>query len=160
VLCGSCSQPGRVWGGRVRAQPDGRVTLPAPMTRKPAETAPLILLVDDVEDNLDVYAQFFAHNGWRTATASSGQDALTQAAGLRPDVIVLDLGMPGMDGVEVARRLKADPVTRSTSVIVLTGHLLDNARRRALEAGADEFLTKPCLPADLTSVIKRHLPRK
>jgi CheY-like chemotaxis protein len=130
------------------------------MPGKPAETAPLILLVDDVEDNLDVYGQFFAHNGWRTATASSGKEALARAAGLRPDVIVLDLGMPGMDGVEVARRLKADPVTRTTRIIVLTGHVLDNARRRALEAGADEFCTKPCLPADLAAAVKRHLPRK
>ena len=130
------------------------------MPPKPTETAPLILLVDDVEDSLDVYAQFFAHKGWRTATASSGQDALTQAAGLRPDVIVLDLGMPGMDGVEVARRLKADAVTRTARIIVLTGHVLDNARRRAIEVGADEFLTKPCLPAALTAAVKRQLPRK
>ncbi len=75
-------------------------------------------------------------------------------------MIVLDLGMPGMDGVEVARRLKADPVTRTTRIIVLTGHVLDNARRRALGAGADEFCTKPCLPADLAAAVKRHLPRK
>jgi CheY-like chemotaxis protein len=128
--------------------------------KAPTLNAPLILLVDDVEDNLDVYTQFFAHNGWRTATASSGQVALTQAAGLHPDVIVLDLGMPGMDGWEVARRLKADPVTRSIDIIALTGHALDDSRRRAVEAGVDEYLTKPCLPADLAAAVKRHLPRK
>jgi CheY-like chemotaxis protein len=131
------------------------------MPRKPAPgPTPLVLLVDDVEDNLDVYRQFFVHNGWRTATASSGQDALTQAAGLRPDIVVLDLGMPGMDGWEVARRLKADPVTHTIRIIALTGHALDDSQRRAVEAGVDEYLTKPYLPADLLAAVKRHLPPK
>ena len=60
--------------------------------KKPSPSDPLILLVDDVADNIDVYTQFFLHRGWRTATASNGQEGLTSAAGLRPDVIVLDLG--------------------------------------------------------------------
>ena len=89
-----------------------RSTRPVPK-KKPSPSDPLILLVDDVADNIDVYTQFFLHRGWRTATASNGPEGLTSAAGLRPDVIVLDLGMPGMDGWEVARRLKADAVTRS-----------------------------------------------
>jgi CheY-like chemotaxis protein len=131
------------------------------MPRKPVPaTAPLILLVDDVEDNLDVYTQFFVHNGWRTATAATGGEALVQAAALRPSVIVLDLGMPGMDGWEVARCLKADPVTRDIHIIALTGHALDDSRRRALEAGVDEYLTKPCLPRDLAAKVTRHLSRK
>jgi CheY-like chemotaxis protein len=120
------------------------------MPRKPVSSAdPLILLVDDVADNLDAYAQFFTHNGWRTATASTGQDGLTKAASLLPDVIVLDLGMPGMDGWEVARRLKGNTVTQAIPIIALTGHVLGDARRRAHDAGVDEYLTKPCLPADL-----------
>jgi CheY-like chemotaxis protein len=122
--------------------------------------SPLILLVDDVFDNLDVYSQFFTHKGWRTTTASTGQDALTQAAALRPDVIVLDLGMPGMDGWEVARRLKADVLTRSIHIIALTGHALDDSRRRAMDAGVDEYLTKPCLPTDLLAAATRHLPNR
>jgi two-component system, cell cycle response regulator DivK len=126
--------------------------------RKPSSSDPLILLVDDVADNIEVYAQFFLHRGWRTATASDGQESLTSAAGLRPDVIVLDLGMPGMDGWEVARRLKADAITRSIPILALTGHVLGDSRRRALEAGVEEFLTKPCLPQDLAEAIKRHLP--
>lgn len=131
------------------------------MPRKPPPgPLPLVLLVDDVEDNLDVYRQFFVHKGWRTATASSGQDALTQAAAIRPDVVVLDLGMPGMDGWEVARRLKSDPVTRAIHVIALTGHALDDSRLRALEAGVDEYLTKPCLPADLATAVTKRLSRR
>ena len=126
--------------------------------RKPSSSDPLILLVDDVADNIDVYTQFFLHRGWRTATASNGQEGLISAAGLRPDVIVLDLGMPGMDGWEVARRLKADAGTRSIPILALTGHVLGDSERRAREAGVEDFLTKPCLPQDLAEAIKRHLP--
>jgi CheY-like chemotaxis protein len=75
-------------------------------------------------------------------------------------VVVLDLGMPGMDGWEVARRLRADPVTAAVPIIALTGHVLDDSRRRALDAGVNEYLTKPCLPADLVAAVKRHLPRR
>ena len=126
--------------------------------KKPSNSGPLILLVDDVADNIDVYTQFLLHLGWRTATASNGPEGLTSAAGLRPDVIVLDLGMPGMDGWEVARRLKADAVTRSIPIIALTGHVLGDSRRRAREAGVAEFLAKPCLPQDLAEAIKKLLP--
>ena len=63
-----------------------------------------------------------------------------------------------MDGWEVARRLKADAVTRAIPILALTGHVLGDSRRRALEAGVAEFLTKPCLPQDLAEAIKRHLP--
>jgi two-component system, cell cycle response regulator DivK len=128
--------------------------------RKPSLKDPLILLVDDVEDNLDVYSQFFIHNGWRTMTAADGPDGLRKAAASRPDVIVLDLGMPGMDGWEVARRLKADPATRSIPVIALTGHVMGDSRRRARDAGVIEYLTKPCLPQDLAEAVRRQLPRK
>jgi CheY-like chemotaxis protein len=120
--------------------------------------APLILLVDDVDDNRDLYSQFFHHHGWRTASATNGVDAIAQAANLQPDLIVLDLGLPGMDGWEVAGRLKADPVTRSIPIVALTGHALDDSRRRALEVGVDEYCTKPCLPAALMEVVKRLLP--
>jgi CheY-like chemotaxis protein len=75
-------------------------------------------------------------------------------------VIVLDLGMPGMDGWEVARRLKADAVTRSIPIIALTGHVLGDSRRRAREAGVEDFLAKPCLPQDLAEAIKRLLPQR
>jgi two-component system, cell cycle response regulator DivK len=119
--------------------------------------APLVLVIDDAEDNREVYVQFFEFQGWRTATASDGEDGLDKASALAPTVIVLDLSLPLMDGWEVARRLKANGKTRSIPVIALTGHALDDSRRKAIAAGVDEYLTKPCLPADLAAVIKRHL---
>jgi two-component system, cell cycle response regulator DivK len=118
---------------------------------------PLVLVIDDAEDNREVYVQFFEFQGWRTATASDGEDGLDKASALAPTVIVLDLSLPLMDGWEVARRLKANGKTRSIPVIALTGHALDDSRRKAIAAGVDEYLTKPCLPADLAAVIRRHL---
>jgi CheY-like chemotaxis protein len=120
-------------------------------------SAPLVLVIDDAEDNREVYVQFFEFQGWRTATASDGEDGLGKASVLAPSVIVLDLSLPVMDGWEVARRLKANGKTRTIPVIALTGHALDDSRRKAMAAGVDEYLTKPCLPADLAAVIRRHL---
>jgi CheY-like chemotaxis protein len=127
------------------------------MPTKGSASAPLVLVIDDAEDNREVYVQFFEFQGWRTATASDGEDGLDKASALKPSVIVLDLSLPVMDGWEVARRLKAKGATRSIPVIALTGHALDDSRRKAMAAGVDEYLTKPCLPADLAAVIRRHL---
>ena len=126
-------------------------------TKKPTASAPLVLVIDDAEDNREVYVQFFEFQGWRTATASDGRDGLEKAAALKPDVIVLDLSLPIMDGWEVARRLKSNQATKAIPVLALTGHALDGSRKKALAAGVDEYLTKPCLPADLAATIRRHL---
>jgi two-component system, cell cycle response regulator DivK len=119
----------------------------------------LVLLIDDNDDNREVYAQYLQFHGWRVAMAADGLDGLTQAAGLKPDVVVLDLSLPKLDGWEVARRLRADPVTREIRVLALTGHTLDASRQRALEAGVDEYLVKPCLPETLLAGIQRLLKR-
>jgi two-component system cell cycle response regulator DivK len=116
-----------------------------------------VLVIDDSEDNREVYAQFLTHVGWRVAIAVDGVEGLAQAHALKPDAIVLDLGMPKMDGWEVAKRLKADNVTRRIPILALTGHALDQSKQRALAAGVDDYLVKPCLPADLIAAIRRHL---
>jgi CheY-like chemotaxis protein len=118
---------------------------------------PLVLVIDDVEDNRDVYEQFLKHAGWRVATAVDGEDGLAKAAQLGPDVVILDMGLPKMDGWEVAKRLKSGPSTSGIPIIALTGHVSKEARQRALTAGVDDFIAKPCLPADLVSAIQRHL---
>ena len=123
----------------------------------PRLDAPLILVIDDVEDNRDVYEQFLLHEGWRVVTASDGETGLEKAAALRPDVVILDLGLPRMDGWEVANRLKSQPGTSGIPVVALTGHVTRESRQRALTAGVDEFCGKPCLPADLVATIRRHL---
>lgn len=115
----------------------------------------LVLIVDDVPDNRELYVQYLTYFGYRAAEAGDGQDALEKAAGLKPDVVVMDLSLPGMDGWEATRRLKANPATRHIPVIALTGHALSGSDEHALAAGCDAFLTKPCDPADLAAAIDR-----
>jgi CheY-like chemotaxis protein len=120
--------------------------------------APLVLIVDDFEDNREMYAQYLRFHGYEIAEADNGQEALKQAAALRPDVIVMDLSLPGMDGWEATRRLKQEPLTRDIPVIALTGHALTGSEHTAREAGCDRFLTKPCAPAVLGQEIRKMLP--
>ncbi|MET0553237.1 MAG: response regulator [Vicinamibacteria bacterium] len=120
--------------------------------------APLVLIVDDFEDNREMYAQYLRFHGYEIAEADNGQEALKQAAALRPDVIVMDLSLPGMDGWEATRRLKQEPLTRDIPVIALTGHALTGSEHTAREAGCDRFLTKPCAPAVLGQEIRKVLP--
>jgi CheY-like chemotaxis protein len=122
--------------------------------------APLILLVDDFPDNREMYAQFLKFSGMRVAEASNGHEALDQAFRLRPDLIVMDLSLPAMDGWEATRRLKSDARTKDIPVVALTGHALEGYSKGAMEAGCDGFITKPCLPADLLDEIKTMLDRK
>ncbi len=127
------------------------------MPEQAPDSAPLVLVIDDVEDNRDVYEQFLRHEGWRVAAAADGEDGLAMATALKPNVIVLDMGLPRMDGWEVAHRLKSAPGTSAIPVLALTGHVTREARQRALTAGVDEFMAKPCLPSDLVAAIRRHL---
>jgi len=112
-----------------------------------------VLIVDDVEDNRRIYTMFLTAAGFHVRTAADGHEALARVHALRPDVVVMDFAIPGIDGWQVTRRLKRDSRTRSIPVIALTGHVLAGAEREARRAGCDMFLTKPCLPEDL----QRHI---
>ncbi len=118
---------------------------------------PLILIVDDFEDNRAMYAQFLTFSGFRVAEAANGKEALETAARLLPDLVVMDLSLPVMDGWEATRRLKSDERTRGIPVLALTGHALGRHSQGAREAGCDGFVTKPCLPEDLVAEIRRLL---
>jgi two-component system cell cycle response regulator DivK len=122
-----------------------------------AEPATLVLLVDDYPDNRDIYVQFLTYAGLRVEEAENGHQALDKAFALRPDVIVMDLSLPGLDGWEATRRLKQDPRTRDIPVIALTGHALAGHSKVALDAGCDLFITKPCLPERLLDEIRAIL---
>ena len=117
----------------------------------------LILVVDDFEDNREIYAQFLRFSGYRVAEAVDGLDALAKAADLRPDLIVMDLSLPRLDGWEATRQLKNDPVTRAIPVVALSGHALGGLEDRVRVSGCDSFVTKPCIPADLEAEIRRVL---
>ncbi len=133
---------------RSRAEPaDGRAR----------GSAPLVLLVDDFVDNREMYALYLAYVDFRVSEASNGAEALAKAFEERPDVIVMDLSLPVMDGWEATRRLKADDRTRTVPVIALTSHALEGFSRGAWEAGCDAFVTKPCLPERLAAEIRKVL---
>ena len=118
---------------------------------------PLILVVDDYEDNRDMYSQYLQFAGLRVAEAANGKEALSKTAELMPDLIVMDLSLPGVDGWQATRMIKQDPKTRDILVLALTGHALEGASQGAKDAGCDAFLTKPCLPEDLHQEIQRML---
>ena len=119
--------------------------------------APLILIVDDYEDNRDMYSQYLQFAGMRVAEAANGKEALSKTTELMPDLIVMDLSLPGVDGWQATRIIKKDPKTRDILVLALTGHALEGASQGARDAGCDAFLTKPCLPEDLHREIERML---
>ena len=121
------------------------------------EQGPLILVVDDYEDAREMYAEYLRFCGFRVAEARNGNEALEQAFTLMPDLILMDLSLPGMDGWEATRQLKADERTRSIPVVALTGHALAGASEGAKKAGCDSFVTKPCLPDDLVVEVRRML---
>ncbi len=121
------------------------------------EQAPLILVVDDYQDAREMYAEYLQFSGFRVAEARNGNEAVEQAIALRPDLVLMDLSLPGMDGWEATRVLKADPRTRHIPVVALTGHALAGSSEGARRAGCDAFVTKPCLPDDLVVEVRRML---
>ena len=124
-------------------------------TAAPADE-PFVLLVDDFQDNREMYAEYLSFCGFRVAEASNGHEALEKAFSLLPDVILMDLSLPGIDGWEATRRLKSDERTRRIPVVALTGHALAGHSKSAREAGCDAFITKPYAPAELREMLNRY----
>ena len=121
------------------------------------ERSALILVVDDYQDAREMYAEYLQYSGFRVAEARNGNEAVAQARSLKPDLILMDLSLPGMDGWEATRVLKADEETRHIPIVALTGHALAGASEGARKAGCDSFVTKPCLPDDLVVEVRRML---
>jgi len=114
------------------------------------ENPPLVLLVEDDRDTREMYSEFLSYSGMRVTEASSGTRALDSVRAERPDVIVTDIAMPGMDGIELSRKLRASEPTRDVPIIAVTGSMSTGAR----EAGANIVLEKPCSPDELLHVIE------
>jgi len=104
---------------------------------------PKILLVEDNELNRDMLSRRLIRRGYEVVMAGDGAEALAGAARERPDLILMDMSLPILDGWEATRRLKADAALRTIPVIALTAHAMSGDREKALEAGCDEFDTKP-----------------
>ena len=104
---------------------------------------PRILAVDDVPENLEIVQVRLEAEGYEVITATDGDEALARARDSEPDLILLDLSVPYLDGFEIIKALRSDPATRNIPVIVLTGHGDDETYTRARELGAAQLLTKP-----------------
>jgi CheY-like chemotaxis protein len=107
-----------------------------------------------------MYAEYLKFSGFRVAEARNGLEAIERAQALLPDIILMDLALPRMDGWEATRRLKTDPATQHILVVALTGHALAGHAEGARQAGCDAFVTKPCLPDALVTEINRVLERR
>jgi CheY-like chemotaxis protein len=121
---------------------------------------PLVLVVEDYQDAREMYAAYLQFSGFEVAEASNGIEAIEKTVALLPDIVLMDLALPRMDGWEATRRLKNDERTRHIPIVALTGHALAGHAEGAREAGCDAFVTKPCLPDALVAEITRLLDQR
>lgn len=134
----------------------GRAVLPlceGTLAEEPkALKMPRILLVEDNENNRDMLSRRLQRKGYEVLLAEDGRQALEVAEAEKPDLVLMDMSLPEIDGWEATRRLKANPVTAGTPVIALTAHAMSGDREKALEAGCDDYDTKP---VDLPSLLAK-----
>ena len=154
-------------GKRHDTRPRGRMVRPSARPRRAAKSHErprarahgLVLIVDDTADTREMYSQYLTSRGFTVLTARDGAFGVDMARRRRPDVIVMDLAMPNVDGITATQRLKGDMATCRMPILILTGYPMQAIDRGALEAGADVFLTKPCLPEDLEEHVQRLIER-
>jgi two-component system, cell cycle response regulator DivK len=120
----------------------------------PAEA---VLIVDDNPANLKLARVLLEGEGYEVRTAADGQEALAAVSSFRPRLILMDLQLPGLDGLEVTRRLKSDPRTREILVVALTAYAMKGDEEKALQAGCDGYVPKPIDTRSLPAVIARIL---
>ncbi|MDT3686093.1 MAG: response regulator [Pseudorhodoplanes sp.] len=119
---------------------------------------PKILLVEDNEMNRDMLSRRLLRNGFDVIMAVNGQEGIDLAASQTPDLILMDMSLPVLDGWDATRQLKANPATAGIPVIALTAHAMESDREKALAAGCDDFDTKPIELPRLLGKMKALLP--
>jgi len=117
-----------------------------------------ILVVEDQEDNMQILRDLLASAGYELIEAVNGEEALTAVVKQPPDLILMDIQIPIIDGYEATRRIKADPKTRSIPILAVTSHALDGGEEKARLAGCDDFVAKPYSPRQLLAKIRQYLP--
>jgi two-component system cell cycle response regulator DivK len=117
-----------------------------------------ILVVEDQEDNRQIIRDLLSATDYEIIEAESGEEALAAVAKQRPDLILMDIQLPGMDGYEATRRIKADPALRSITFIAVTSYALSGEEQKARAAGCDEYVPKPYSPRQLLAKIRQYLP--
>lgn len=119
-----------------------------------------ILYVEDDDDNIYVVKNRFTRAGYTVLVATDGEQGVAMAAAEKPDLILMDLRLPVLDGWEATRRIKAQPETRHIPIIVLTAHAMSGDREKALAAGCNDFHTKPVEMPRLLEKVRALLPKK
>jgi len=119
--------------------------------------SPCILLVEDQEDNMQILRDVLVNANFQIVEAENGEQALAAVAKQRPDLILMDIQLPVMDGYEATRRIKADPALRSIPIIAVTSYALGGDEERARAAGCDDFVAKPFSPRQLLAKVRQYL---
>ena len=132
--------------------------LSAPYTN--GTTMPRILLAEDNQANIDVMLDYLDARGFAVTVARDGFEAIRAITAAQPDLVLMDIQMPGMDGIEATRRIRAEPSLRGLPIIALTALAMPGDRERCLQAGADEYLTKPVDLRALNTLIQSLLQRR
>jgi CheY-like chemotaxis protein len=130
------------------------------MTGLPSERPPTVLIVEDNEDNRIVYSTMLRHFGFAVDEAENGAEGILKARSNLPDLILMDIAIPLVDGWEAVRRLKKDPSTAHIPIVALTAHAMPADRERAIQVGCDGYLAKPCEPRAVVEEVKRILASK
>jgi DNA-binding response OmpR family regulator len=130
------------------------------MTESPSPAGPTILVADDDEDILGLVRFRLTRSGYTVAEAHDGEEALRVLAERQPALAVLDVGMPKLDGLEVTRRIRADPATARMPVILLTAWVQEADVQRGFEAGANDYVRKPFSPMELAARVKALLANR
>jgi CheY-like chemotaxis protein len=125
----------------------------------PDRRQPFVLVADDDRDTRELYRACFDTNGCRTAEAGTGAQAIVLAIEIVPDVLLADFVLPDIDGLTVARRLKADARTAGICILMVTGYATPDLERLAAAAGIERVLLKPCLPQTVMREVTRALAR-
>jgi DNA-binding response OmpR family regulator len=124
---------------------------------EPRRREPCVLIVEDFVDAREMYQLYLEHEGFCVYTAANAVVGIALAIEHRPELIIMDAGLPGMTGWDAVEEIKADERLKDTPVFMLTGHVLTDSRDRARAVGADGFIAKPCLPDELLKIIKTAL---
>ena len=119
-----------------------------------------ILVVEDQEDNRQIVRDLVTANGYELIEATTGEQGIEAAARERPDLILMDIQLPGIDGYEVTRRIKANPQLQKIPIIAVTSYALSGDDKKAFAAGCDGYVTKPYSPRVLLAKIREYLPPK
>ena len=116
-----------------------------------------VLLVEDNDDNRTIYATILMHRGYNVVEAPNGLDGVHKAAKHHPDLIIMDISLPVMDGLEATRLIRANPITSDIPVLAVTAHARDTDRASCLRAGCTDYLAKPVEPRRLVQEVERMI---